>query len=335
MKLADVVGHERAVERLRRAAASGRVAGSYLLIGPAGIGKRLLADAFAARLLCAEPVGDDACGVCAHCTRLAAGSHPDLHLVERDEERRDIRIEQVRELGRWLALHPLMATRKVAIVDGAHCLSEPAQNALLKTLEEPPRSSVLVLTATAPALLLPTVRSRCQPVRLDPLPAATVTEVLVAKGIPPKQAAGLAAQAEGSPGRALSLGGEDETKAREAMLELLARLATADAAALSGLAQTVARGAVDAALAAAAAWYRDVLETALAGDVALRNFERADAVRAAAAATSPRRALRQLEVVCDTLDAVARNANRVLAVETMLLELRALARESRTAAPVY
>src|SRR5205823_13403059 len=111
---------------------------------------------------CAAPVAGDACQACAHCTRVAAGTHPDLRTVERDAERRDIRIEQVRELARWLALQPLMAHRKVAIIDGAHCLSEPAQNALLKTLEEPPPSAVLLLTAAAAALLLPTVRSRCQ-----------------------------------------------------------------------------------------------------------------------------------------------------------------------------
>src|SRR5207244_504918 len=81
-----------------------------------------LAEAFAARLLCAAPGAGDACGTCAHCTRVGAGTHPDLHLVARDPERRDIRIEQVRELTRWLVLQPLMAARKVGVLDDAHCL---------------------------------------------------------------------------------------------------------------------------------------------------------------------------------------------------------------------
>src|SRR2546428_751035 len=151
-----------------------------------------------ARLLCAAPGAAGACGACAHCTRAGAGTHPDLHLVARDPERRDIRIEQVRELTRWLALQPLMAARKVGVLDDAHCLSEQAQNALLKTLEEPPGSAVLVLVASSAALLLPTVRSRCQVVRLEPLPAAEAVRVLAASGVPAEQAGELAALAEGS-----------------------------------------------------------------------------------------------------------------------------------------
>src|SRR5439155_550170 len=259
MRFADVLGHDAAIERLRRAAATQRLAGAYLLTGPAGVGKRLLADAFAARILCAAPRDDDACGTCAQCTRVAAGTHPELRLLERDEERRDIRIEQIRELSRWLALQPLMAERKVAIVDGAHCLSEPAQNALLKTLEEPPPSAVLLLTTPAAALLLPTVRSRCQRVRLDPLPLESVARVLAARGVVPEQATLLAAEAEGSPGRALASSGDEEVRFRDAMVGALRTLRTLDAAALSTLAQDLARGPADGALAAAAAWYRDVL----------------------------------------------------------------------------
>src|SRR5262249_49087135 len=142
---------------------------------------------------------------CAQCTRVAAGTHPDLRVVAREEERRDVRIEQVRELTRWLALQPLMAARKVGIVDDAHCLNEHGQNALLKTLEEPPGASVLVLIATSAALMLPTVRSRCQILRLEALPPDAVAGVLAARGIPAERHAALAALAEGSPGRALAL----------------------------------------------------------------------------------------------------------------------------------
>src|SRR5205814_514710 len=195
-----------------------------LLLGPAGIGKRALVDALAARLLCAAPGAGGACGACVHCARVGAGTHPDLHLVARDPERRDIRIEQVRELTRWLTFQPLMAARKVGVLDDAHCLSEQAQNALLKTLEEPPGAPVLVLVASSAALLLPTVRSRCQVVRLDPLPAPAVVRVLEASGVPAEQANQLAPLAEGSPGRALALAGEAEKRARALVLRDLPRL---------------------------------------------------------------------------------------------------------------
>ena len=120
MRFADVVGHERAVERLQRAADDERVAGAFLFLGPEGVGKRTLAQAFIARLLCSAPAAGEACGTCAQCTRIAAGTHPDVRVVARDEDRRDIQTEQVRELARWLSLHPLMAARKLALVDGAH-----------------------------------------------------------------------------------------------------------------------------------------------------------------------------------------------------------------------
>jgi DNA polymerase-3 subunit delta' len=327
VKLSAVIGHERAVARLAAAAGGTRLPHAVLLLGPAGVGKRTLADAFAARLLCAAPAGGDACGVCAQCTRLPAGTHPDLHVVTRQEERRDVRIEQVRELTRGLAFQPLMAARKVAIVDDAHCLNEQAQNALLKTLEEPPGASVLVLLATAPALILPTVRSRCQVIRLDPLPADAVVRVLTAQGMPAERARLLAPLAEGSPGRVLALEGDAAAAARERLLATLPGIAAAPAVELSALAQDLGRGALDVALAAAVGWYRDVLHAALLGAAApLANQDVAPAVRAAAAGADPTRILRQLEAVCATIDAVARNANRTLAMETLLLVLREIAR---------
>jgi DNA polymerase III subunit delta' len=330
----DLVGHERAAARLRRAVSDGRQPGAVLVLGPPGVGKRTLADAFTTLLLCDAPVDGDACGVCAQCTRLAAGTHPDLRIVARDEDRRDVRIEQVRDLTRWLSLQPLMAGRKVGVIDDAHCLNEHGQNALLKTLEEPPGSAVLVLVATYPSLLLPTVRSRCQLVRLDPLPADAVARVLEARGVPAERAGLLAPLAEGSPGQALALDGEDERAARERMLEGLPRLATLDARAISDLAQGVSRGALDAALAATTAFYRDVLQTALLGDtLPLRNPTTAEAVRTTAARLSPDALLRQLAVVCDTIIDLGKNANRMLSVETMLLWLREIEREAATAAP--
>ena len=270
---------------------------------------------------------DDSCGTCAQCTRVAAGSHPDVRVVAREDERRDIRIEQVRELGRWLGLQPLMAERKVAVIDGAHELNEHGQNALLKTLEEPPGASVLLLLATTPALVLPTVRSRCRLVRLDPLPLEDVTRVLEAQGVAVERARGLAALAEGCPGRALALDGEAQTRARDLILARLPGLHALTAGEVSQLAQELSRELPEAALAATVSWYRDVLQTALVGDaLPLRNPDAGPAVHATAGRSSPTTLLRQLEGVCDTIVALERNANRMLALETMLLWLRDLDR---------
>ena len=319
MTLAGVVGHARAVARLARMADEARVPGAVLLAGPPGIGKYTLARAFAARLLCEGVVSGDACGTCAQCVRLAAGTHPDLHVVAREEERRDVRIEQVRDLVRWLGLQPLMAQRKVAVVDDAHCLSVPAQNALLKTLEEPPGASVIVLVAAGAGLLLPTIRSRCQIVRLEPLASDDVVAVLTARGVEPGEARALAAIADGSPGRALTLADDRESRAQ--LLGALARLPTLAAHELSEVAQKVARTRVEEALDAAVAWYRGLLKTTLLGDPP-------PAGDVAAMSLSPALRLRQLEAVCDTLGALERNANRTLALETLLFRLREIERNA-------
>lgn len=328
MKLADVVGNAAAVERLCAAVRENRPAAAYLLHGPAGLGKRQVADGFAARLLCATPGGDDACGTCAQCTRVAAGTHPDLKIVGRDEERRDIRTEQARELTRWLGLRPLMAERKVAIIDDAECLNEHGQNALLKTLEEPPGAAVLVLVATRATLLLPTVRSRCQRIRFDPLPPEDVATLLAARGVAADAAATIAARTEGSPGRALALVDDGDAGLRTTILDRLATLDRLAAVDCSSLAQTMAKGAVDTALEVVVAWYRDLLAVACDGDAArLRNPDVRPALVAAAARTTVPAVLRQLECVCDTVDAVQRNANRALALETLLLDLRRIERD--------
>jgi len=254
-----------------------------------------------------------------------------VFVVARDAERRDIRIEQVRELVRWLTLQPLMAARKVAIVDGAHELNEHGQNALLKTLEEPPGGSVLVLSAASAALVLPTVRSRCRLVRLDPLDDDAVVRILEARGVPADDARMLAPLAEGAPGRALALGGDAAAATRTRALAMLSHLREEDAAGLSSLAQEWTRGPLDAALSTTVSWYRDVLHARLAGDaVPPRNRDVAAAVAAAAATADPSRVLRQLGTVCDTIGALERNANRMLAVETMLLRLRAIERGDET-----
>jgi DNA polymerase-3 subunit delta' len=249
-------------------------------------------------------------------------------VVAREAERRDIRIEQARELIRWLALRPMMATRKVALVDGAEHLNDHGQNALLKTLEEPPGGAVLVLIAAAPSMLLPTVRSRCQRVRLDPLPCGVVERQLCARGMEPEEARILAAQSGGSIGRALTLADEAHVQLRTRVLTELPRLAARTAAELSAVAQEVGKGAIEPALGIVASWYRDVLGQALGGQT-LANPDHAAAIATAAATHPPVRLLRQLERVCDTIRDVERNANRVLALETMLLALRELERGGR------
>ena len=202
---ADVRGHERACAALRGAVTAGRLPHALLFAGPDGVGKRSVALALAAWAQC-EVGGDDACGNCAACRQVAAGTHPDVHVVGVPQGKKEIGVERARDVKRFVQLKPLRDRFKLAVIDDAHMLTVAAQNALLKTLEEPPDRSCLLLVANNPDALLPTVRSRCQRVLFAPLSRAAVVAVLTERlGLAAAVAERLAAVAEGSPGRALVL----------------------------------------------------------------------------------------------------------------------------------
>jgi DNA polymerase-3 subunit delta' len=185
MTLASVVGQPRAIDALQAALRSGTLHHAYLFAGPEGVGKELAAVGLAQALTCPEQP-EVGCGKCASCLRVAKGLHPDVTWVMPDEERvarglagrsdftgtpsRDIRVEQIRGLQERLSLHGLESRRKVALITSAHRMNESAQNAFLKTLEEPPSDTTLILIANAMDKLLPTIRSRCSKVHFAPLP---------------------------------------------------------------------------------------------------------------------------------------------------------------------
>ena len=179
MPFRDVIGHRRILELLARSTARDSLPPSLIFAGPVGTGKRLTATALAQTLNCLHPISTtdstdpatqprvsqqfttlDACGSCAACTRIARGAHPDVLVLEPGDNG-SIRIEQVREAIDSAAYRPFEGRRRVVIIDDADALVPAAQNALLKTLEEPPPSSVFVLITARPDMLLPTVRSRC------------------------------------------------------------------------------------------------------------------------------------------------------------------------------
>lgn len=183
-----IEGHDAVVERFASAAARGRIAGSYLFIGPAGVGKSTFARKLAKALLC-HACGDGLvpCGGCASCVQAEAGSHPDIDVVEKPEDKSTIPIDlligdddhRMRDGLCWrIKLRPALGTRKAAILLDADTLGEEAANCLLKTLEEPPDSAVIILVGTALERQLPTIRSRCQIVRFHPLATDIVRRVL-------------------------------------------------------------------------------------------------------------------------------------------------------------
>jgi len=208
----DVAGHGLVKEFLRRAIASGRLAHALAFIGPAGVGKAALARVLAQALLC-RAEGERPCGECGACRRVAKGVHPDVHWVE--PEGGSVRIEQVRELQAALALKAFEGPVKFAAIDGGDRMTPEAQNCLLKVLEEPPGEAVIVIVAESGAALLPTIRSRCQVLRFQPLPAEEVAGLLIERGVDPARARLIAAVTEGRPGAALAAADSDLLELRD------------------------------------------------------------------------------------------------------------------------
>jgi len=264
VRLADVKGHERVRAVLARALERDRLPPALLLDGPQGVGKKTLALAAAQAALCEAAPLPEPCGACRTCRRVAAAIrperlselrqeadrhpdedvwrnfrlHPDLVLAEgwwltrtgRPRTEPEIRVDQIRDLMGEIAGAPFEARRRVFVIDDAHTMNDAAQNALLKSLEEPPPRSHVILVSSAAAGLRPTIRSRCQRLRFGPLPRLVVGKMLEReRGLGAEAARLQAALAGGSLGAALSFEPGTELRRREELLALLEGVAGADA----------------------------------------------------------------------------------------------------------
>ncbi|MBF0613673.1 MAG: DNA polymerase III subunit delta' [Magnetococcales bacterium] len=206
-----ILGHAALVARLQSALHHGSPGHARLFHGPEGVGKQTVALAWIQSLFCLQPVTNDqglaGCGTCSSCIKCTTGNHPDLQRLELLEKKSRISVDQVRELTRAMSFTPLESDRKVALIDDAALMNESAANALLKTLEEPPAHSVLILITSRPGALLPTIRSRCQQERFHPLAPAEMAALLqrLAPGLSPAEQSETIRLAGGSIGAALRL----------------------------------------------------------------------------------------------------------------------------------
>ena len=205
MSFKDVMGHERPINLLQRAIAQDKVVHSYLFLGNEGIGKSLVALQFAKALNCLEGENQpDGCDRCLSCKKIDRHLHPDVSLIE--PEGQTLKVDQVREMQRALAYRPYEGRRRVFILTAADRMAPNMSNTLLKTLEEPPLHTMIILLANSPKWILPTILSRCQLIRFNPLPSHLVSDWLIKeKGIEEKEAHLLASLSEGSPGKALEI----------------------------------------------------------------------------------------------------------------------------------
>jgi DNA polymerase-3 subunit delta' len=214
------------VEGFRRAVRRGRLAHAYLFTGPAGVGKRLFAVELAKALLCenAATTGPQACDRCPSCIQVESGTHPDFFTAVRPPEALEFPISLMRELCQSFALKSARGRGKVILIDDADDLNEEAANCFLKTLEEPPPRSVLILIGSTPDRQLQTIVSRCQVIRFAPLPSEMVEELLQEQGIEDAALqARLARLSAGSPGLAKDLADPALWEFRRKLLEGLTK----------------------------------------------------------------------------------------------------------------
>jgi DNA polymerase-3 subunit delta' len=220
-----VRGHDALVAAFERAVRRGRLAHAYLFTGPPGVGKRLFAVELAKALLCEDPPAGrfDSCDRCPACVQIDAGTHPDYFQAGLPPDLHEWPIDQMRELMRAFALKSARGKGKVAVLDDADEFNEAAANAFLKTLEEPPPRSVLILIGSSPDRQLATILSRCQVVRFAPLLETIVADLLRAQGVEDAALVGrLARLSGGSPGQARALADPALWDFRRTFLEKLA-----------------------------------------------------------------------------------------------------------------
>jgi len=197
MSFKDIPGNEQVKQILRLSLSKGRLPNSLLFAGPAGSGKLKTALTVAKALNCLEKK-DDACDRCDSCWRVERGQHPNVRVISREKNREQIVKEQIEEINYLATLRPWNKGRLVFIIDEADRMNETVANSLLKTLEEPRAFAYFILVTEELQLILPTIRSRCQLLRFNPLSQTEVEKALLDKGLPAEKARLLAAASDGN-----------------------------------------------------------------------------------------------------------------------------------------
>lgn len=321
MPFADIKGHDRIIDVLRRSLRSGKTAHSYLFEGVPGCGRRKTALTLIQALFCTA-LPDDACGVCPSCRKIESGNHPDIHHIAPLPDKRDISIDQLRELQHILALRPYEAPRKACIIDPAERMSVNAANSLLKTLEEPPGNALIILLTENAGMLLSTVRSRCQLIRFAPLSPEHILSLLERSGMPHEAAALVAPMSGGSIQRALEFDNEALTARREAVLSRVSRLSLNRISTVFDASEELSgnREATLELLDMLLSFFRDAVHLGT-GSAEIVNRSVRPAIEEIAAQRPLQRNLELLECIYETRRDVQRNANPKLSLDHLFISM--------------
>ncbi len=324
MPFAGILGQESSIAVLSRSLAADKTAHAYLFDGVEGCGKKKTAIAFIEAVFCGKSEG---CGQCPSCRKIAAGQHPDLHLVEPDGA--FIKIDQIGELQRNLAFRPFEASRKACIIDMVDRLNPAAGNALLKTLEEPPGNALMVLITANPGSVLPTVLSRCQRLHFSALSEATVATLLRETGVDAEDARIAASLSGGSMRKALEIGTQKALEERKEFLERIFSLSLGEIAPLFAIAEELAGDREKALelLELLTAFLRDMLLLS-GGSRDLVNSDLLPLIEREAAVSSGV-IMERIDRVAEARRAIQGNVNPRLALEVLFMRLAEYGRNGR------
>ncbi|MDO8615155.1 MAG: AAA family ATPase [Dehalococcoidia bacterium] len=338
-----IAGNERAVAAVARAVADGSCAHAYLFVGPERVGKAATAGRLAQAVNCVGAAVP--CLDCRACTRIGNGIHADVQTVtvepgEDGAQRTAISVEQVREIERAVALNPFEGKTRVVILDPADEMSPQAQNAFLKTLEEPPPHVIFVLIARREERLLETVRSRCRRIGFSLAPVAVIERVLLEREAPPEQARLLARLSRGRAGWALEMASDAQAagRRREA-LESARALARMTVAQRLDLAERLSddfkrdREGVLTLLAQWQDWWRDVLLTGCGAEEGMANLDMAEELREDAARHGAREAAAFVQALREARQQLEENVQSRVALEALVLQAPTAALPAGQAGP--
>lgn len=319
----NLIGHKWAVDMLQQHVANQSQRHAYLITGSPGLGKRSLALAFARSLTCsAPPAPGEFCGECRNCRQMGRLQHPDLTVIEAEKVGGMLKVEQIRELRKSVLLSPYQAAYRIVLLLRFEEANASAANALLKTLEEAPSKVILLLTADNVEQLLPTIVSRCEVLRLRPLPIPRVDEFLRNKGASAEKAALLAHLSAGRPGYALNLL-EDETalEFRSKKLAEFAEMLLASRVVRFRYAEQLAKDkeAFRETLLLWLSLWRDVMLHAADASATLTNLDQRDLIEGLAIKLGMPLAKRQLVAAENAIGQLQRNVNARLLAENLLL----------------
>lgn len=326
MKFADIRGQQDIKEHLQNAIAMGKVSHAYIISGEKDSGKKMLAEAFAATLLCGEEERD-ACGECHSCKQAIDYNHPDIRYVMH-EKPSTISVEDIRQqINNDIVIKPYASSHKIYIVDEAEKMNKMAQNALLKTIEEPPEYGVILLLTTNAAGFLPTILSRCVTLEIQPISKDVIIKELMEKHrIPDYQAEVCASFAQGNLGKAIKLASSEEfNEMKNGMVSMLRRMENMDLYEISQVVKGLEeyKPEIQDYLDLLTIWFRDVLLYKSMGDQGAITFRDEMLIIKKQAESASYSGLEKiLEALATSKRRIAANGNYNLAIELLLLTIK-------------